>query len=216
MTNSSHHLSVRSRLATAAGGAARFASRALGRGSGGMIGGEVALRISPKLLEELAAPFSSVIVTGTNGKSTTTRMVRAALESAGPVASNINGDNMTSGVLTALMQGKKATRAALEVDEMHVPGVAADVDPSVFVYLNLSRDQLDRVGEIGTVERRLRDGASAHPDAVVVANCDDPLIVSAAADNPNVVWVAAGGGWGGDSAAYPRGGASCAPERTGT
>ena len=171
-----------------------------------MIGGEVALRISPKLLEELAAPFSSVIVTGTNGKSTTTRMVRAALESAGPVASNINGDNMTSGVLTALMQGKKATRAALEVDEMHVPGVAADVDPSVFVYLNLSRDQLDRVGEIGTVERRLRDGASAHPDAVVVANCDDPLIVSAAADNPNVVWVAAGGGWGGDSAAYPRGG----------
>ena len=171
-----------------------------------MIGGEVALRISPKLLKELAAPFSSVIVTGTNGKSTTTRMVRAALESAGPVASNINGDNMTSGVLTALMQGKNATRAALEVDEMHVPAVAADVNPAVFVYLNLSRDQLDRVGEIGTVERRLRDGASVHPDAVVVANCDDPLIVSAAADNPNVVWVAAGAGWGGDSAAYPRGG----------
>jgi UDP-N-acetylmuramyl tripeptide synthase len=133
-------------------------------------------------------------------------MVRAALESAGRVASNINGDNMTSGVLTALMQGKGATRAALEVDEMHVPAVAADVDPAVFVYLNLSRDQLDRVGEIGTVERRLREGAKTHPDAVVVANCDDPLIVSAAADNPNVVWVAAGGGWGGDSAAYPRGG----------
>ena len=51
-----------------------------------MIGGEVALRISPKFLAELAAPFSSVIVTGTNGKSTTTRMVRAALESAGPGA----------------------------------------------------------------------------------------------------------------------------------
>ena len=171
-----------------------------------MIGGEVALRISPQFLAELAAPFSSVIVTGTNGKSTTTRMVRAALESAGPVASNINGDNMTSGVITALMQGKNATRAALEVDEMHVPAVAADVHPDVFVYLNLSRDQLDRVGEIGSVEKRLREGASAHPNAVVVANCDDPLIVSAAADNPNVVWVAAGAGWGGDSAAYPRGG----------
>ena len=73
-----------------------------------MIGGEVALRISPQFLAELAAPFSSVIVTGTNGKSTTTRMVRAALESAGPVASNINGDNMTSGVITALMQGTNA------------------------------------------------------------------------------------------------------------
>ena len=116
MTKSSHHLSVRSRVAKVAGGAARFASRALGRGSGGMIGGEVAMRISPKFLSELAAPYSSVIVTGTNGKSTTTRMVRAALESAGPVASNINGDNMTSGVITALMQGKGATRAALEVD----------------------------------------------------------------------------------------------------
>ena len=104
------------------------------------------------------------------------------------------------------MRGEGATRAALEVDEMHVPAVAADVHPDVFVYLNLSRDQLDRVGEIGTVERRLREGASAHPGATVVANCDDPLIVSAAADNPNVVWVAAGAGWGGDSAAYPRGG----------
>ena len=206
MTNSPHHLSVRSRVANVAGAAARFTSRALGRGSGGMIGGEVALRISPQFLAELAAPFSSVIVTGTNGKSTTTRMVRAALESAGPVASNINGDNMTSGVITALMQGKNATRAALEVDEMHVPTVAADVKPDVFVYLNLSRDQLDRVGEIGSVEKRLREGSSAHPDAVVVANCDDPLIVSAAADNPRVVWVAAGAGWGGDSAAYPRGG----------
>ena len=169
-----------------------------------MIGGEVAMRISPKFLAELAAPYSSVIVTGTNGKSTTTRMVRAALESAGPVASNINGDNMTSGVITALMQGKGAARAALEVDEMHVPAVADDVNPSVFVYLNLSRDQLDRVGEIGSVERRLREGASAHPGAVVVANCDDPLIVCAAADNPKVVWVAAGAGWGGDSAASPR------------
>ena len=139
-----------------------------------MIGGEVALRISPRFLAELAAPYSCVVVTGTNGKSTTTRMVRAALERGGPVASNTNGDNMTSGVITALMRGEGATRAALEVDEMHVPAVAADVHPDVFVYLNLSRDQLDRVGEIGTVERRLREGASAHPSATVVANCDDP------------------------------------------
>ena len=55
MTKSSHHLSVRSRVAKAAGGAARFASRALGRGSGGMIGGEVAMRISPTFLSEVAA-----------------------------------------------------------------------------------------------------------------------------------------------------------------
>lgn len=197
---------LRSRVALAAGAGARTASRLLGRGSGGMIGGEVALRLSPTVLADLAARIPSAVVTGTNGKSTTTRMVRAALQTRGSVASNTNGDNMTSGVITAFMNTRTASAAALEVDEMHVPAVAAAVRPHVFVYLNLSRDQLDRVGEIGAVERRLREGAAAHPGAVVVANCDDPLIVSAACDNPNVVWVAAGGGWGGDSAAYPRGG----------
>ncbi len=171
-----------------------------------MIGGEVALRIAPRLLADLAAPMRAAIVSGTNGKSTTTRMVRAALETLGPVASNTNGDNMTSGVVTALMNDPDARLAALEVDEMHVPLVSADVEPAVLVLLNLSRDQLDRVGEIGSVERRLREAVAAHPNAVVVANCDDPLIVSAACESPNVVWVAAGAGWGGDSAAYPRGG----------
>ena len=70
-----------------------------------MIGGEVALRISPKFLAELAASYSSAVVTGTNGKLTTTRMVRAALESAGPVASNINGDNMTSDIINGSHAG---------------------------------------------------------------------------------------------------------------
>ncbi len=68
MTKTPHHLSVRSRVANAAGAAARFTSRALGRGSGGMIGGEVALRISPKFLAELAAPFSSVVVAAAPGR----------------------------------------------------------------------------------------------------------------------------------------------------
>lgn len=171
-----------------------------------MIGGAVALRVNPGVLRELAAPMRSVIVSGTNGKSTTTRMVRAALSTCGAVASNTNGDNMTSGVVTALMNDPKAGLAALEVDEMHVPIVVQDVRPAALVLLNLSRDQLDRVGEIGSVERRLREAVNAHPQAVIVANCDDPLIVSAAADAKKVVWVAAGAGWGGDSAAYPRGG----------
>lgn len=171
-----------------------------------MIGGALALRVNPGVLRELAAPMRSVIVSGTNGKSTTTRMVRAALSACGTVASNTNGDNMTSGVVTALMNEPGAALAALEVDEMHVPIVAQDVRPAALVLLNLSRDQLDRVGEIGSVERRLREAVNAHPQAVIVANCDDPLIVSAAADAKKVVWVAAGAGWGGDSAAYPRGG----------
>ncbi|WP_026459270.1 Mur ligase family protein [Schaalia vaccimaxillae] len=204
-----HHslrLPLRSQIAVLAGSAARSASRALGRGAGGMIGGEVALKISPSVLSDLARPVQSVIVSATNGKSTTTRMMRTALSQLGEVASNTNGDNMTSGVITALMNSRSARFAALEVDEMHVPAVARCVRPAVFVLLNLSRDQLDRVGEIGSVERRLRQAVEENPNAIVVANCDDPLIVSAAASAKNVVWVAAGASWGNDSTAYPRGG----------
>lgn len=199
-------LPLRSRVATGAGAAARAASRLLGRGSGGMIGGEVALALDPRVLEELARGRTCVTVTGTNGKSTTTRMVRAALSTRGSVASNVNGDNMPPGLVTALMATPRATTAALEVDEMHLPVVAAAVDPAAMVLLNLSRDQLDRVGEIGTVERRLRTAVDAHSAATVVANCDDPLIASAAWDAPHVVWVAAGSGWGVDSVGFPRGG----------
>lgn len=171
-----------------------------------MIGGEIAMRLSPGVLADLAEPMDAVIVSGTNGKSTTTRMVRAALSTRGAVASNTNGDNMTSGVITALMNDPSAPFAALEVDEMHVPAIAAQVSPEVLVLLNLSRDQLDRVGEIGSVELRLRRAVEEHPNAVVIANCDDPLIVSAACASPRVVWVSAGAGWGVDSTAYPRGG----------
>ena len=78
--------------------------------------------------------------------------------------------------------------------------------PRVIILLNLSRDQLDRVGEINHIERTLRGGLARHPDAVVVANCDDVLMTSAAYDSPHVVWVAAGGGWAGDSVSCPRSG----------
>jgi UDP-N-acetylmuramyl tripeptide synthase len=89
---------------------------------------------------------------------------------------------------------------------MHVPHVANAIDPGVIVLLNLSRDQLDRVGEINHIERTLRAGLARHPDAVVIANCDDVLMTSAAYDSPNVVWVSAGGGWAADSVSCPRSG----------
>ena len=89
---------------------------------------------------------------------------------------------------------------------MHVPHVADAVDPRSIVLLNLSRDQLDRVGEINHIERTLRAGLARHPGTVVVANCDDVLMTSAAYDSPNVVWVAAGGGWANDSVSCPRSG----------
>ena len=171
-----------------------------------MIGGLVAMTLDESILRQLAAGRRSVVVTGTNGKSTTTRMTAAALGTVGPVATNAEGANMDAGLVAALAGARRAGLAALEVDEMHVPHVSDAVDPSVIVLLNLSRDQLDRVGEINHIERTLRGGLTRHRDAVVVANCDDVLMASAAYDSPNVVWVAAGGGWASDSVSCPRSG----------
>ncbi|BBX85011.1 Mur ligase family protein [Mycolicibacterium aubagnense] len=199
-------ITARGRVALGAGAAARWASRVTGRGAGAMIGGLVAMKLDPSILGQLGSGRRSVVVTGTNGKSTTTRMTAAALTTIGPVASNSEGANMDAGLIAALAGSRTATLAALEVDEMHVPHVSDAVDPSVIVLLNLSRDQLDRVGEINHIERTLRAGLTRHPNAVVVANCDDVLVTSAAYDCPNVVWVAAGGGWSGDSVSCPRSG----------
>ena len=171
-----------------------------------MIGGLVAMTLDRSILGQLGRARRAVVVTGTNGKSTTTRMTAAALATLGPVATNAEGANMDAGLVAALAAAPDASLAALEVDEMHVPHVLDAVDAAVIVLLNLSRDQLDRVGEINHIERTLRAGLARHPSAVVVANCDDVLMTSAAYDSPNVVWVAAGGGWAGDSVSCPRSG----------
>ncbi|OBJ03549.1 Mur ligase family protein [Mycobacterium sp. 1465703.0] len=199
-------ITTRARLALAAGASARWASRVTGRGAGAMIGGLIAMTLDRSVLQQLASGRRTVIVTGTNGKSTTTRMTSAALATLGAVATNAEGANMDAGLVAALAAGRDASLAALEVDEMHVPHVSDAVDPSVVVLLNLSRDQLDRVGEINVIERALRAGLARHPKAVVVANCDDVLMTSAAYDSPNVVWVAAGGAWANDSVSCPRSG----------
>ena len=171
-----------------------------------MIGGLVSMALDKSILGQLGTGRSSVVVTGTNGKSTTTRMTAAALATMGPVATNAEGANMDAGLIAALAGDRTAKLAALEVDEMHVPHVLDAVPAAVVVLLNLSRDQLDRVGEINHIERTLRGGLSRHGEAVVVANCDDVLMTSAAYDSPNVVWVAAGGTWANDSVSCPRSG----------
>ncbi|AVL99358.1 DUF1727 domain-containing protein [Gordonia iterans] len=201
-------LPLRTRAALAAAASARWASRAAGRGKGSMIGGLVAEKIDPQIMSRLADCRRTVLITGTNGKSTTTRMTAAALAPLGDVATQADGANMDAGIIATLSLTRGAPVAALEVDELHVPHVSDATDPEVLVLLNLSRDQLDRVGEINHIERRLREGIARHPDTTLVANCDDVLVTSAAFDAPDVVWVAAGAGWVGDSVSCPRTGES--------
>lgn len=204
MTDKGTLARLRTRAALTAARLATTASRATGRGAGGMIGGLVAGAIDPSIMDSLGGRRPAALVTGTNGKSTTTRMLAQALRSSYAVATNEGGDNMDAGIISALMAAPEATHIALEVDELHVPHVAKRLAPQALVLLNLSRDQLDRVGEINKIERALRAAVEEHPDMTVVANCDDVLITSVAFDHPNVVWVSAGAGWVGDSVTNPR------------
>ncbi|KAA2261347.1 DUF1727 domain-containing protein [Solihabitans fulvus] len=179
-------------------------SQAMGLGAGGMIGGRVALKLDPQALRRLCAGRRVALVTGTNGKTTTTLMLARAVDELGLVASNHGGANMPDGLVTALSQDPDADFAVLEVDEGYFPAVAQVVEPEVVLLLNLSRDQLDRVGEVHTIERSLRKVLTDLPNCTVVANCDDVLVTSAAWDAKRVAWVATGTGWHHDSASCPR------------
>lgn len=195
---------VRTRLAVRAGVAVSSLSRRLGLGAGGVIGGRVALALDPRALDRLAPGHRTVLVSGTNGKTTTAHMVAAGLATTGEVAHNSGGANMADGVLTALMRRPRARWAVLEVDELHLGRVADAVSPAVVLLLNLTRDQLDRGTEVRAVAHSLAAALERHPETLVVANADDPLVVGAVPPDARVIWVAAGAGWLADAAACPR------------
>jgi UDP-N-acetylmuramyl tripeptide synthase len=201
-------LPIRARVATTLGEAAGRVSRLTGRGDGSVIGGVVGLRVAPDLLKQLAAGRQIVMVTGTNGKTTTTRLVAAAIGSLGQeVATNAFGANMESGLVSALTGAPDAPYAVLEVDERYLPSMMRATDPRVVVLLNLSRDQMDRAAEIWLVAKRWREAFAEHPDCRVVANADDPLITWAAGSARHIIWVAAGQRWHEDSWCCPECGA---------
>jgi UDP-N-acetylmuramyl tripeptide synthase len=197
-------LPLRARFATSLGSAAGRVSRLAGRGDGSVIGGVLGLRVEPELLRLLATGRQIVLVTGTNGKTTTTRLVTAALGALGQeVATNVFGANMEAGLASALGRSPDAPYAVLETDERYLPAVIEATRPRVVVLLNLSRDQMDRAAEIWLTARRWRRALEAADDCLVVANADDPLIAWAAAAAPRVTWVAGGQRWHEDSWCCP-------------
>lgn len=196
-------LPPRAKVAVAAGKVTGAVSRAAGRGSGAVIGGRVALRLDPDLLARLTAGRTCVLVSATNGKTTTTRLIAEALRALGPVVSNALGANMPAGITAAMAGDRDARYAVIEVDEKYLPAVAAQTRPRAIALLNLSRDQLDRAAETRMLAQRWRD-ALAGSDATVVANCDDPLVVWAAGQAEHTLWVAAGQSWQEDAWSCPR------------
>jgi lipid II isoglutaminyl synthase (glutamine-hydrolysing) len=194
---------VRTQLASATTRLVNAASRRLGRGQGTVAGGRAGLAVDPRLLEHLSGGRQVALVTGTNGKTTTTRLLAVSLGANGDaVVSNETGSNMPPGHVAALV-GTDGVRAALEVDEIYLPRVLTATSPAVVVLLNLSRDQLDRTNEVRLVSGRWRAALAASPHTHVVANADDPLVVWGAEAARHVHWVAVGLRWQLDAVGCP-------------
>jgi UDP-N-acetylmuramyl tripeptide synthase len=178
-------------------------SRLTGRGSGAVIGGRVALALDKGALPKLTAGRSLYLVSGTNGKTTTTALLAAALSTAGPIVHNTTGANLKTGLVSALAKDLDSPVAVLEVDEAALVQVLAETTASVVVLLNLSRDQLDRYGEVRLAAAKWRTSLGARPEIHVVANCDDPLVVWAAQAAGTVTWVSTGQRWRIDATSCP-------------
>lgn len=196
-------LGLRDRVALSAMRTVNAASRAAGRGEGTVAGGRVALALAPRIGEHLARGRGVALVSGTNGKTTTTACLAAALATRGVVATNATGSNMLPGHVAALGAARRTASAVLECDEVWLPRLCDVERPRVVVLLNLSRDQLDRTSEVRHVADAWRAALSGF-EGICVANADDPLVVHAAVDAPSVAWFAGGLAFRADAVACPR------------
>jgi UDP-N-acetylmuramyl tripeptide synthase len=205
----SRALSARATAAVDAVKVGNWLSRTLGRGSGTVVGGRMGLAVDSTLLASLARGMRVALVTGTNGKTTATRLLVAALAGdLAPLASNDTGANMPAGQVAALVASPRAVGAVLEVDESYLGQLIEATAPRVVILLNLSRDQLDRIAEVRMLVDRWRTALGQVSDqgedgTVVVANADDPMVVWAAMAAPRVRWVGAGQVWHDDAVGCP-------------
>jgi UDP-N-acetylmuramyl tripeptide synthase len=172
--------------------AAGTLSRRLGRGGGTSLPGRVLLRLRPEAVAELGGvlPQGVTLISATNGKTTTARLVASCAREAGwELAANPAGANLLSGVATALLDAqarRPAPRAGLfEVDEAALPEAARQLRPRVLVLMNLFRDQLDRYGELEILAARWGQIVAALPvSSTPVLNADDPAVAALAAGRP--------------------------------
>ena len=170
-----------------AGKTSHFVLSKLGRGS--TLPGKIALKFDKNILDTLAKDYEIVVVTGTNGKTLTTALTVGILKEAfGAIVTNPSGANMITGITSTFLTAKKAKSgkkiAALEIEEASLPKITEYITPSLFVFTNIFRDQMDRYGEIYTTYQMILDGAAKAPKATILANGDSPLFNSKEVINP--------------------------------
>jgi UDP-N-acetylmuramyl tripeptide synthase len=158
--------------------AAGSLSRLAGRGGGTTLPGKLLWKLDPGGIDRLASrlPLGSVLVSATNGKTTTTAMAAELLAPTARLAHNRSGANLVSGVASALLTAGDAELGLFEVDEAALPEVARRLRPKALLLVNLFRDQLDRYGELELVAARWRETVAGLPDTLLVVNADDPQV----------------------------------------
>ena len=178
---------MKTTLGILVGKASHFVLSKLGRGS--TLPGKIALKFDKDILDTLAKDYEIVVVTGTNGKTLTTALTVGILKEAfGEIVTNPSGANMITGITSTFLTAKKAKSgkkiAVLEIDEASLPKITEYITPSLFVFTNIFRDQMDRYGEIYTTYQMILDGAAKAPEATILANGDSPLFNSKEVVNP--------------------------------
>jgi UDP-N-acetylmuramyl tripeptide synthase len=183
------HLGAKIAAARAVGELARRA----GRGGGTSLPGKVLIRLEPHAIAELGARLQrgSVVLSATNGKTTTAAMAASALRSAGiALVHNEAGANMAGGVASTLLAAARGggridgELGLFEVDEFWLDRIVPELSPRAVLLCNLFRDQLDRYGELETVaDRWAAVVASMRAPAQLVLNADDPLIADLGRQN---------------------------------
>ena len=172
----------------------RAASRRLGRTGGTTAPGRLMLRLAPDALGRMSRRLEagSVLLSATNGKTTTAAMLAAALaRDRRPVVHNRAGSNMSWGVATALLDAGRAPGqlGLFEVDEAWLPRVARDIGPRLLLLSNLFRDQLDRYGELELLADRWAElTRELDGRAGLVLNADDPLVADLGRERRGVTY----------------------------
>lgn len=145
--------------------------------------GKIALAIDKKILATVTENYKVILITGTNGKTTTTSMIYNMLKKADKkVITNNTGANMDTGIVAAFISnykfknGKEEKYAVIEVDEAYLQAITEVVSPEVIAVTNLFRDQLDRYGEVNTTYNKIMEGIIKSPSSTLVLNGDESLL----------------------------------------
>jgi UDP-N-acetylmuramyl tripeptide synthase len=156
--------------------------------------GKIALLIYPGILKELSKPFKIIAITGTNGKTTTSRIIGQVLKENGiGYITNKSGANMLNGIITSFIEavnikGKSSVSTALfEIDEAAFNKIVEHFEPHVIVVTNFFRDQLDRYGEVYSSLNSVLSGIRKTPGSTLVLNADDSLCASLGRESGNRV-----------------------------